>query len=98
MTGADKLRDGFPCDLNEILLECDSLILRLQAQSPSDEDVAVSDSGGNVRDFEPTRLAFVDRAPRLAERLQEEGLDEMRLKLSSFRALHLLLDLANTAH
>src|SRR5437879_6582348 len=98
MTRADKLRGGFSCDLNEVLLERDSFVLCLQAQPPSDEGVAISNGGGNVRDFEPTRFAFVDGAPRLAERLQEEGLDEMRLELSGFRPLHLLLDLANTAH
>src|SRR5437867_13255155 len=98
MTRADKLRSGFPQDLDEVLLECDSLVLRLQAQPPSDENVTVSDGGGNVRDLESTRLAFVNRAPRLAERLKEESLDEMRLEFSSFGTLHLLLNLADPAH
>src|SRR2546428_7199436 len=98
MPRADKLCSGFPRDLDEVFLERDSFVLRLQAQATSDEDVAISDSGGERCGFLPTLRPFAEARFRPAGRLDEQSAGERGEYLSMSPPLHLRLVPSRSAH
>src|ERR1035441_11019588 len=62
VTGSDQLREGPALNMDEILLERHSLILREDGDASTDKTVPVAYLGGDEGDLEPARLAFTHPA------------------------------------
>ncbi len=77
----------------ERLLKGDALILSQHRLAGSEQAVALADQRRRMGDFVAARFALFDGPAQEPERLQEEGLNEVRLQAPRLGPLHLLPDL-----
>jgi hypothetical protein len=95
VAGADEGGQRLPLRRHEPLLEGDPFIAWQHRLTDADEAVAVPDRSRHVRHLVPAWLALLHGAAEAPERLEEEGLDVVRLEPPGLGALHLL---ANAVH
>ena len=87
MAGADEGGDRLLVDL--VLLEADSLILRLDRRTGPDLTIPLADAHGNMGDLPAPFLAALDPAAQMLKRLNKEALDVVRLKTLCLGAFHI---------
>src|SRR5436189_145078 len=88
----ERVRPASCLRCNERLLEGDAFVARQHGFADADQPVAVAHGRGHVRDLVATWLALLCRPAQPLERLQEEGLDVVRLEPPGLGPLHLLTD------
>jgi hypothetical protein len=84
MPWADEGRKRLVRRRDQILLENDPLVAREHWIAASDLAIAVSHRRGHVRDLVATSLSLPDGAAEAPKRLEEEGLDVVRLEAPRF--------------
>src|SRR5690348_15095271 len=89
MAGTDERGKGLTLRCNRGLLEGDPFVPGQHRLSDSDKTIALPHRGGDVRDFVALRLALLGASAQTLERLDEEGLDVVRLQPSRLGSLHL---------
>lgn len=92
---AQEVRSGRVA--NVVLVEADALVVLQDRCADADLSVALANVRRDVRDLESPRFPARDLAAESHECISEEALDEVRLKTSCVRTLHVLADCLNLA-
>ncbi|GBD06134.1 hypothetical protein HRbin20_01736 [bacterium HR20] len=90
MSGANERGERFARKGDKFFFEGDALVAVQDGLADSDEPVPLADSSGHMRDFVATWFALVNRSAKLAECLQEERFDVVRLEAASCGTFHIL--------
>ena len=93
---ADQLGAGLLVDL--VLLEAHPLVTLEHRGALTDVAVALAQRRGHVGDLEAPLFAAVDPPAKAAERLEEEGLDEVGLQPPGVGTLHLFAQRLDAAY
>ena len=97
MTRADEGGQRLALRRDQRLLEGDALVARQHRLADADQAVAVAHRRRDVGDLVAARLALLGRAAQALERLEEEGLDVVRLQAARLGPLHVLADAVDPA-
>ena len=90
MTGTDERGEGLALRRDEGLLEGDALVASHHGIADPDQAVPVADRRGHMGDLVAAGFALHGASAQAPERLQEEGLDVVRLEPARLRTLHVL--------